>query len=412
MALARQLLRAGSVPEEKLASATTEIVARSIFSSNVQSQPEGQRIGKRKFRLLSASESDTLVPEQKETLVAIAGSADLAAPLPEADQTMNSPIIRLLIDKTVVSFTRVSETKVAISVIRDRERTLQTSFTAPIDLVERAFFSAPLPEEKWTPSLRAGLTNEYGTRLPARFVESFATLLQDSVRLQALLHGALPPGVSRALYVHGAQLRRNETGEPSRRKTYVVFPLHKSCLPESGCICAVLHPGCFPRKSRPLSVKVEHSFCGQRRVRVAGVEEPHGNEVEGSRYCPNHRNAPKVSDGVFDLHCLCNHELAITCVHENKAETKTRMITIPPTALGAALTMASASCLFCEDSAELDAQSVHVKTETAVEEAEAARMELKGRATPTKDRQVSEAFRSGQTLFAPYSQIFARGKGR
>ncbi len=188
--------------------------------------------------------------------------------------------------------------------------------------------------------------------------------------------------------------------------------MHKSCLPESGCICNVLHPGCFPRQSRACTVKIEQSFCGQRRVRNENVDEPHGYEVEGSRHCPNHRNAPKVSDGIFGSHCLCNHDLAITCVHENKAETKSRTITIPPSALGAFLAVAGASCLLCEDSAELDAVSVHAKVETAVDEAEEARLELRGRATAVSDREVADAFRDDQKIFAPYSKIFARSRGR
>lgn len=413
LALVRQLLRAGGVSEEQVAAGTTQGVARAIFSSSVQSQPEGQRINRRLFRLLSPSDSDTLEPDAKQALVAIAGSDELAAPVAEADQLLDHPVIRVVSGRAIVTLTHESDTNVTLSAKRGNgESTIITNFKAPVDMIDRVFFSERLPEQEWTPSLRVGLTNQYGTRLPAQLVESFATLLQDSVRLQALLHGALPPGVSRALYLHGGQARRNETGEPARRKTYVGFPVHKSILPESGCICSVLHPGCFPRESRAVTVKIQQSFCGQRRVRNHTVEEPRGYEVEGSRHCPNHRTAPKVTDGIFGEHCLCAHELRITCVHENKYETKSRPLSIPPTALGAFLAIAGASCLLCEDDPELDAAAAHAKVELALDEAETARVEIRGKATASTDREISDAFRADQKLFPPYSNIFARPLGR
>jgi hypothetical protein len=413
LALARQLLRTGNVPEEQVAAGTTNEVARAVFSSGVQPQPQGQRIKKRKFRMLSPRESDLLEPEVKQQLVAIAGSEDLAVPIPEDDQPLDSPKIRLIVGTSTITLMRVSQEKVTLGLFRGTERTLTTSFKAPIDLVGRAFFSDPLPEREWVPNSRIGQKNEYGSRLPARLVESFATLLQDSVRLQALLHGALPPGVSRALYLHGGQSRRNETGEQSRRKTYMSFPLHKSCLPDSGCICGVLHQGSNVRSSRAVTVKVEFSFCGQRRVRNFAVDEGEKKEeIEGSRYCPNHPKAGRVVDDIFHDRCMVQPALSIACVHENKVETKTRPLAIPPTALGAFLSLASASCVLCEDASDLDAAAVHTKVETAVEEAEAARRDSGGsKATANTDREAADTFRENRALVAPYSRIFARPRG-
>lgn len=361
-------------------------------------QPKAQRV-RHSARLLSPSEADQLDSEDRTRCVAVVGMKEVAITVDDPGKVVE---VRLSNKQTTLWLTlEADSTRLRVSrdgaVAKGARGHLSVPVPAPI-LAKLFDPNVAPPETAWDPGLRAAKPSSRGDcYLPARLLEAFASVLQDHLRLQALLHVGLPVGVSRVLALESCKMfTSHSTADVRKRRTFLTANVNPSCLPDCNCMCSVFNPQRSARAGG-YGVQISFTFCGA--ALTDGV-------------CPIHHLAETCTDGLFGEHCMLNPRLSLRCGHPGHlSESSSFALAIPDSALPALLAIAGAACrLVNSRDAALDIVDVHERVDEIVQEAERARLEKRPVGTPVSDRDATEAMRAGERPAAPCRALFRQPK--